>query len=367
MTPRRTGALTGSPSGAVLAPASEAAPPVGRLGAPATTVLSLGAATVAVVLGLPDDGSGPVGPPSSLPLVIAAVGIVAGIPHGAVDHLIALRLADDPRGARHSRARRLVIILVAYLTIAALAATAFLVAPDLSFAVFLVLAAGHFGWGELTFAAERAGRPLPSLREGAAPTVVLGLVVIGLPLATPAGREAVALLAPRLVAGLDRALATLPGPVVGLPAGAVPAAVPVVVGVLAAALVAHRLRQGRELEAAEVVVLVVLFASTTPLVAFGVYFGAWHALRHTRRLLDVLAPDAPRPRQALAFVRAAALPTAGALGTLLVLWSWRGDQDVLVVGIALLLALTFPHSVVVSVLDRRQRLPLRRVRVAGAR
>jgi beta-carotene 15,15'-dioxygenase len=353
MTPRRTGTLAGSPSGAVLVP-GEAAPPAPRSGAMATTALSLGAVAAAVVLGsaLPDDGSVP-GWASAVPLVVAAVGIVTGIPHGAVDHVVALRLADDASGGNISRHRRLVTILVAYLVIAALAASAFLLAPDLSFGVFLVLAAAHFGWGELTFAAERAERPLPSLREGAAPAAVLGLVVIGLPLATPAGREAVALLAPGLVTGLDRALAALPGPVVGIGAVSLPAAVLLVVVTLAAALAVRRLREGRDLEAAEVVVLVALFAATTPLVAFGVYFGAWHALRHTRRLLDVLAPGASRARQARAFLRAAALPTAGALGTLAVLWSWRGDQDVLVVGIALLLALTFPHSVVVSALDRR--------------
>jgi beta-carotene 15,15'-dioxygenase len=352
MSTGRTGARVGSPSGAVLAPGPEAAPPVRRRGAHATTAVSLAAAALAVALGtiLHDDGSA--SGASSVPLVVAAVGIVAGIPHGAVDHLVALRLADDGNGVTRTRMRRLGVILVGYLAIAALAATAFLVAPDVSFAVFLVLAALHFGWGELTFAAERAERPLPTLREGAAGAVVLGLVVIGLPLATPAGREAVSLLAPRLVAGLDRVLAGLPGPVVAIGGVSLPVTVLLVVAGLATALAVRRLREHRDLEAAEIVVLVVLFGTTPPLVAFGVYFGAWHALRHTRRLLDVIAPGAPRTVQAAAFLRAAALPTAGALGTLVVLWAWRGNQDVLVVGIAVLLALTFPHAAVVSALDR---------------
>jgi beta-carotene 15,15'-dioxygenase len=77
--------------------------------------------------------------------------------------------------------------------------------------------------------------------------------------------------------------------------------------------------------------------------------------------VDLLAPGAARAGQAAAFVRAAALPTAGALGVLVVLWTLRAQQDVVVTGVALLLALTFPHVVVVGALDlRRHRRPAHR-------
>ncbi len=99
--------------------------------------------------------------------------------------------------------------------------------------------------------------------------------------------------------------------------------------------------------------LLALFLAAPPLVAFGVYFGAWHALRHTRRLVDFLAPGGERRAQALAFVRAAALPTLGALGVLAALWTMRSHAGIVATGVSLLLALTFPHVVVVAALDRR--------------
>ncbi len=45
---------------------------------------------------------------------------------------------------------------------------------------------------------------------------------------------------------------------------------------------------------------VVVLVAVAPLAALGVYFGAWHALRHTARLVEVAAGAAPassrRPR-----------------------------------------------------------------------
>lgn len=77
----------------------------------------------------------------SIAPAIAAVGIVIGIPHGAVDHLIP-GLASRNR----STFAHLGVVIGCYVLVAAVATTALLLAPDVSFAVFLLVSAAHFGW-----------------------------------------------------------------------------------------------------------------------------------------------------------------------------------------------------------------------------
>lgn len=347
-TPAPPGTRAGDPT-----PVAVELPP-GRARMAATGALSVGAAlaTVAAVT-LLWMRSGPGDPvPPGVQVAVAAVGIVAGIPHGAVDHVVAVRLAPGPpRGAVVTMAT----VLACYVAVAGLAATALLVAPTVSTAVFLLVAAAHFAWGEVTFAAGRRGRPLAH-RDSVVAATVLGLVLVGLPLSSEQGRAALAVLAPGLVDALDRVLDALPGGPVTLPPAGVTVPVVVLLVVVAAVvmLAVGAWRGGRRREAAEVGVLLALFLAAPPLVAFGVYFGAWHALRHTRRLVDLLAPGGARRAQARAFVRAAALPTLGALGVLAALWTMRSHSDVVATGVSLLLALTFPHVVVVAALDRRR-------------
>jgi Brp/Blh family beta-carotene 15,15'-monooxygenase len=112
----------------------------------------------------------------------------------------------------------------------------------------------------------------------------------------------------------------------------------------------------RTLEAVELIAVLTLFLSVPVFAAFGVYFGLWHALRHTARLMDALAPDQPIRLQVKAFARAAALPTAAALVVLTVLFAYRSDVGVVMTGISVLLALTFPHVIAVALLDHHRRV-----------
>ncbi len=120
--------------------------------------------------------------------------------------------------------------------------------------------------------------------------------------------------------------------------------------------------RGRWLTAVEVALLAALGLLVAPLAAFGAYFGAWHAVRHVARLLeedprntdDLQGGHLARPLGR--FALAAALPTAVALGTVLLLWSladgWRGFVTA---NLSLLAGLTVPHVVVVTWWDRHQR------------
>ena len=109
-------------------------------------------------------------------------------------------------------------------------------------------------------------------------------------------------------------------------------------------------------EAVETVLLVVLMAVVPPVAAFGLYFGAWHALRHTARLLALPGPrGVPLPVGASVrrYLIHALPPTAVVLVALLALVA-EGNESLLVSAVLVLLALTFPHMRTVAALDRSQ-------------
>ena len=211
-------------------------------------------------------------------LPTAVVGALLGLPHGAVDHLVPLWWGNAPTLSR----AHLLGFVGGYGAVALAALGLFLLLPTPMLLVFLVLSAAHFGRGEIVTSAERAGRPVPALSDEWPAAAALGTAVVGLllwahPAATdPYLRPVSPWLARHAVA--DR------------PVGLLVVAVVVLAG--AVALVRAR----RVLELAELALLVVAFAVCPPLAAFGVYFGLWHALRHTGRLLDLArrhqAPDA---------------------------------------------------------------------------
>ncbi len=289
---------------------------------------------------------------SSLALPLALVGAALGIPHGAVDHLVPWWWgAVDPRGgSRRPSTARLAVFAGAYAAVAAVALGAFLLAPTPALAAFLVLSAVHFGRGEVVTSAERAGRRVPTSRDDWSLALAHGAVVVGLLLwARPDDTPGLlAGLSPRLA---ETALATrLPGLVL------------VAVSVVAALVVLVRAR--RHLEAGELALLAATFTLAPPLAAFGVYFGLWHSLRHTGRLLDLARgaarSDRSRGEGAPAWstsgrvlARAAALPALVALLAVVGLW-WARDLAGLQAEVGVLLALTFPHAAVVWGLDRRR-------------
>lgn len=85
--------------------------------------------------------------------VVLVAGLLLGLPHGGVDHLVpAFVLAD--------RAPRQLLVLAGYATVAVLTWVAFRSVPAVALTVFVVVSALHFGAGEVAFDDERAGRPL---------------------------------------------------------------------------------------------------------------------------------------------------------------------------------------------------------------
>ncbi|MPR00382.1 hypothetical protein GB931_21150 [Modestobacter sp. I12A-02628] len=271
---------------------------------------------------------------------LALIGIVLGVPHGAVDHMVPFWTS----GRRPDRAA-LARVLTGYLLVAAAAATALLVLPTVTVLVFLVVSAVHFGTAEVAVAAERAGRPTPGPTQEVLLAAAHGAAVVVLPVALWPGESAAVLgrLAPAL---------SVPAPPV------LRAALLLVLAGLVLAAVVHLLRLHRTGQTAELLLVVALFAVVPPLAAFGVYFAGWHALRHTGRLLGLPGRDGAVPSAGRAVARLAlhaALPTAVTLAVVVVLVGGRAPDAAVGVALGVLVALTFPHVRSVALLDRWSR------------
>jgi beta-carotene 15,15'-dioxygenase len=298
----------------------------------AAATVSTAVAAAAVVAGVVAPGATAAAAPA-----LFVAGFLVGLPHGAVDHLV-----PGWVGLTRGGPRTMVAILAAYLAAAVGAWTALTLAGPVAVLALLALSVLHFGLGDVMADPAVA----PGLRGSSAAAAVLarGGAVVVLPVARwPAQTD-------RVLGALDPRVPALLGP------GTRAALLGVLLGCALVAVV-DALRRRRNRDAAEIAVLLALFAVVPPIAAFGVYFGGWHALRHTARLLaadpanadDLAAGHWRRPLGR--FARAAAAPTAAVLTALAGLLLLAARPGLLVPVLTVLLALTVPHVVVVAVLD----------------
>jgi len=339
---------------------SRQAPSVQHAGLP-TPLRSLGDRLPPALLGLllagqlvsPADWS----PVSWLPVT---VGLLLGLPHGAVDHLVPAWI----------RARRLSLpagaaLLVGYVATAAVMFVLLRRYPLPGLLVFLAASLLHFGTGEVQYhqlrtdpGARRRLRP-PAGRRRVRTAAAAALQVLGW-----GGTSVLLPLAcwPDQVRPVLEALASGSGSVLLNPA--VRHAATFVVLAAAALTVAQAGWRRRYRPAAELTLLVAVFLLVPPLVAFAGYFGAWHSTRHIVRLLaadpantgDLAAGRlAPALRR---FARAAAWPTALALLALVALMAAAHSvRAFLPADLTLLAALTAPHMLLVGWFDRQTARP----------
>lgn len=277
--------------------------------------------------------------PSSTPevptwaLLVALIALAAGIPHGAVDHLM---LPSLPRG------RRLVLLAGGYLALATVATLAILVAPGPAFIIVIAMTVWHFGSGDVEAWATLTGDPVqPRGWRKALLAVAAGGAPVVLPLTSPAALTTLAALNPSLGDWWST-----------------PATTYVRVVVLAAVVVSAvvLLHSGRPMAAVHLAILAALGIFAAPLLAFAVYFGAWHALRHTARLAEhrdgvvtwagigrVTLLGTPALIATVVIV-AIALALTGSVSALAP-WLW--------VGLAVVWGLTVPHMSLVEAFDWR--------------
>jgi len=195
---------------------------------------------------------------------VAAVGIIGlllGVPHGAVDHVL------PPAGSWPVRPGALSRMIGLYLLMFAVMLAVVFAAPVVAYWAIIVFAVFHWGAGDAVVRRERRGEatsiggPVEILAGG-------GFIVVNAAYWPDHVRVILAAIAPGVA---DEA--RVPTLVAGY--------------LLAAAMVAFSgwmLLRRRWLDAGEVALLLVLAIATPPIVAFGLYFGPWHSVRQTTRL-----------------------------------------------------------------------------------
>jgi Brp/Blh family beta-carotene 15,15'-monooxygenase len=277
--------------------------------------------------------------PSSTPevpawaLVAAIIALAVGIPHGAVDHLM---LPALPRGAK------LLGLAAIYLAIAAVATLAILIAPGPAFVIVVAMTVWHFGSGDVEAWATLTGEQVhPRGWHKALLAIAAGGAPVVLPLTSPAAMTTLATVHPSLGAWWSA-----------------PATTYVRIAILAAVVVSiiMLLHTGRPIAAVHLGILAALGIFAAPLLAFAVYFGAWHALRHTARLAEhrygtitwagigrITLMGTPALIGTIVIVAIAVAVT----GSLTALAPW------LFVGLAVVWGLTVPHMSLVEYFDRR--------------
>lgn len=204
-------------------------------------------------------------------LVLALVALVVGIPHGAIDHLIAI--PSKPR-------RRFIAYIVGYVVIAVLAGWAIATWNLVGFQVVILMSALHFGFGDASFINE--DRSAQEKEKNSLPTEVLyalpaGFLPVILPLTDARTLDALERIHPNLESWAGNQVSLFRN-------------LTLLVGVLS---LTYFLLTRRFSMAIDISILALLALFAPPLIAFAVYFGFWHALRHTARLV----PKLPKAQQ----------------------------------------------------------------------
>lgn len=270
-----------------------------------------------------------------IPAVLALIALAVGIPHGAADHLTLVHALSW---------RGWVRLVVVYVSIAAAAAVSIIVFPAIGFVLVLAMTVWHFGTGDVQATAELRGRtPVTGVRR-LVYALALGSAPVLLPLTSPAAMTTVVSLEPRLAVLYS-------GPTTSL----IRMLVLIVIAVTLAAL----LSRGAWRAAFELLTLTALGLIASPFIAFAVYFGFWHAARHTARL--ALEDSGAITLRSLTAVTKIGVPSLLGFIALLVGLTIFLDVDsmtgtVLWIGLAIVWGLTVPHMWFVSRFDRRLRV-----------
>ena len=270
---------------------------------------------------------------------LAVFALAIGIPHGAVDHLVALPATSKPK---------LAILIAGYVAIAILAVLAILHWNMLGFQLVLAMSAFHFGFGEASFIAEQdrlTGRRRMKSKTQNMFAISSGVIPVFIPLLKESTTSALREINPLLIEWASDVAPQLK----------------FLVALFFVATLILLMTEKRLREVIDLIVLAALALIAPPLVAFAVYFGCWHAMRHTARLTLILpkaksAAERNNPRKS--FI-AAVIPGLPALfGTVVValviavLDSTNIDASYLWYLLVVVWALTVPHMLVTTKIDR---------------
>ena len=290
------------------------------------------------------------------PLVLSV--LLLGLPHGAVDHLVAPRA----RGTGLT-ARSMATVSVVYALLGGGYALVWFLSPVVAFVFFILLTWLHWGQGDVHPLRELLGGDHV---RGPGGTVLTALVRGGAPMLVPlvafpgeyrrVAEWIVGVVDPGAVGALDPFFTTEARLLVAVVYGSL------VVTALGLGWIRASNTRPWRIDAAETGLLVVFFATVPPLLAIGLYFCFWHSLRHIVRFLllddriaasvDDGAVVAPMARFARDAAPLTALSLVFAVALYLLLPGAAADPGSLMgVYLVFIAVLTLPHVAFVSVLD----------------
>ena len=269
-------------------------------------------------------------------VVIAVIALAIGIPHGALDHLVTLPKAQP---------KKMAIFIVVYVAVAVLAVIGILQFNTIGFIIVLFMSAIHFGIGDAAFISEIDRRTAPERKLNRWFYIpAAGFTPVFIPLVNSESTEALASVNPALInwhQGLDSQI------LFAVTTFALVAILVMIIG-------------KRNREALDLTLLLLLAHLAPPLIAFAVYFGCWHAMRHTARLTLSLPRSIENLTQGMlrkAFSHAVIPGLPALVGTFVVagIMALSGQDfsdEFFWMALVVVWALTVPHMVVTAKLDR---------------
>jgi Brp/Blh family beta-carotene 15,15'-monooxygenase len=269
-------------------------------------------------------------------VVIAVVALAIGIPHGALDHLVTLPKAQP---------KKMALFIIVYVAVAIVAVIGILKFNTVGFILVLFMSAVHFGIGDAAFINEIDKRHDSSQKLNRWFYIpAAGFTPVFIPLVNSASTQALASVNPALInwhKGFDSEILFI---VSSFTVVAI-----VVMGIT------KRFR-----EALDLTLLLLLAHLAPPLIAFAVYFGCWHAMRHTARLTLSLPKSIENLTQGMlrkAFSQAVIPGLPALIGTfvvagLLTLSGQDFTDEFFWMALVVVWALTVPHMAVTAKLDR---------------
>ena len=272
----------------------------------------------------------------SLQIGIAITALAIGIPHGALDHLVTL-----PK----SQPKKMALFIIGYVAVAVMAVLLIANWNLIGFQLVLLMSLIHFGIGDLAFMAE-----LKNLSNKASKSksrvpnyLAFGAVPVLIPLLKDESIAALTEINIELVNWYQQFRGAI--------------WVLVILAVLMTAVDLFRLNRNRDL--LDLFLLTALALIAPPLISFAIYFGCWHAMRHTARLTLSLPKSltnfaAKKPIKAF---WVAVIPGTPALALTFaaagIFWQQdKLDNSFLWSALVIVWALTVPHMAVTAKLDR---------------
>ncbi|CAB4754440.1 unannotated protein [freshwater metagenome] len=270
----------------------------------------------------------------------ALVALTLGIPHGAIDHLVAIPATTKSKWY---------LLIFIYVVVAVIAVLAILHWNKLGFQLVLVMSALHFGFGDAAFIAEKDRlneKRRMTFKTQTMFAISSGVIPVFIPLLKDTTASALREINPVLIGW----------------ASDVSPQIKFLVGFFYVATLILLLKEKRFREMVDLTLLAGLAIIAPPLVSFAVYFGLWHAMRHTSRLTLIFPKaikEAERNSVKGSFIAVVVpgLPALfGALLVALVIALIDGknlDGSYLWYLLVVVWALTVPHMIVTSKLDQK--------------